>query len=590
MVSSATERYDLDWPEGFGDLDIELWCFRNAHPPEEGGLGKAGHFRNIVDMLWNREDSMRKFIWHPWAEWALERLCEHDSVAFAGSSSSSKTELSSLWGLVNYLAAPSDTMVFFTSTSLKDSKRRIWGVVCDYWAACPGLPGRMVDSLGVIRGTRTDGSYSDKLGLALLAGDKKKERDSVGKMIGFKAKRVFFIADELPELSEGLITAAQANLSSNPYFQFVGLGNPSSYYDAFGVLCEPKDGWASITSNDDEWETKSGGVCLHFDGEKNPNMVAGEDVYPFLLTRGKIAKMKRDLGTDSPAYWRFVRGFWSPTGTQEAIYSEADIEKFEGKNPVQWRTPPEQVSFFDPAFVAGGDRAMAYFGKLGHDLSGNHTLELGDAVEIQEEMSNKEEPRNYQLVRKWRQECEQRGIRPRNAAYDWTGGGISFGDIVHVMWSPEVLGVNFGGSASDKPVSSADPTPGSQRYSNRVTELWFGGRELLRTGQLKGITTALAKEMTARLYETRKKGDQIIYEAETKKAMKARTKHSPDLADAAFGLIELCRTRFKFSSNEKEHIPRPEGAVEAKLKRLSKVGKKWTGRPAITGWRRFGRR
>jgi hypothetical protein len=34
-------------------------------------------------------------------------------------------------------------MVLVTSTTLKDSRKRIWGSIRDYWQAAPALPGKL---------------------------------------------------------------------------------------------------------------------------------------------------------------------------------------------------------------------------------------------------------------------------------------------------------------------------------------------------------------------------------------------------------------------------------------------------------------
>ena len=133
-----------------------------------------------------------------------------------------------------------------------------------------------------------------------------------------------------------------------------------------------------------------------------------------------------------------------------------------------------------------------------------------------------------------------------------------------MLWSPEVLGVHFGGKASELSASVTDNAPSSDRYVNRVTELWFGAKELIRTGQLKGIDPELAKEMCARKYTT-KKGVGLRMEVESKTEMKGRTGESPDLADAAMILIELCRQRFGFGGMTIQQ-KRNETSVQVKRK------------------------
>ncbi|MFM0827349.1 hypothetical protein, partial [Klebsiella oxytoca] len=57
-------------------------------------------------------------------------------------------------------------------------------------------------------------------------------------------------------------------------------------------------------------------------------------------------------------------------------------------------------------------------------------------------------PVNFQIVRQWKKMCEARGILPQNAAYDRTGGGVPFGDIVSNQWSPLVMGITSAGPAT----------------------------------------------------------------------------------------------------------------------------------------------
>ena len=548
---SSTEpiiRYGWEWRADQTDLSIELAAYKMGLAPEEGGLGKAGHFLNLVRMLWGRKDIPKQLVIHPWFEQMAEKALDYQYLALAGCASSGKTDFAAAFGLIEYLADPANTMVFATSTSLKDSRRRIWGSISDLWRGVPGLPGKLVDSMGIIRGVNIDGDLVENRGIALLAGEKSKEKDAIGKLIGFKAPRIIMLMDELPELSFSLLEAMTTNLEANDYLKGLGIGNPKSYYDPFGKLSEPEGGWESINQSDDEWETKMG-YCLHFDATKNPNMQAGEVIYDWMLTPEKIAKIAHNTGgTNSPGYWRMVKGFWSPTGAQTAIYSESEVVMGGGTKSVLWRQPAIPLAALDPSFVTGGDRAIAYFGHLGSSTDGVETLQFDEWIEIVEDLDDPT-PRNYQIARQFRDLCTARRVNPKHAGYDWTGGGAPFGDIIYSEWSPDVLPVSFAGAASERPTSISDRTPGCDRYKNRVSELWFAGKELLRQNQLKGIDPDTIKEMTSRSYtthKTTKNAEGILFEVEQKKDMKGRIGFSPDVADAAFILIEVARERCNF--------------------------------------------
>lgn len=463
---------------------------------------------------------------------------------------SGKSEFGAIWGIVNFLAGPSGTKVLVTSTSLKDSRQRIWGSVEEYWQAAATvlggetvLPGELVSASGMIR-YRQGNFKSDRQGLVLIAGEKSKANEAMGKLIGYKGTRVILICDELPELSDKLLRAAEANLYSNPDFSMLGIGNPNSHYDPFGIFATPKEGWGSIHSDSEEWETVLG-KCIRFDGEKSPNILMGEDKYPWMMTARKLQDFKNMLGETTQRYARFVKGWFHEAGTDEGIYSEADIIKYRGDAPAVWKSPPIPVAGFDPAFTNGGDDALLQFGKFGEDTDGKKVLEWGDCLELQEDRDIKDEPRTHQIIRQLRTECEKRRVSPKHLAIDGTGAGKPFCDVVRSEWSGEFLEVNFGGLASSLPASGTDSTPSKDRYINRVSELWFSGREYLQSGQIRGIYPALAKELCARKYETKQRGKVIV---ESKKDMRSRIGKSPDRGDAALLCLDLCRTKLGMSS------------------------------------------
>jgi hypothetical protein len=69
----------------------------------------------------------------------------------------------------------------------------------------------------------------------------------------------------------------------------------------------------------------------------------------------------------------------------------------------------------------------------------------------------------------------------------------------------------------------------------------------MRSGQIKGLGTDVIREMTSRKKQD-EKGLQLRIRIESKLEMKNHTDTSPDIADAAMGLCELCCERLGFSS------------------------------------------
>jgi len=575
------------------DFEIELYCYKIGRPKRLGGLGKFGHFKKFVDMTWNDPaiSPTTSFVWNDWSEAMIKSAIKNKMSAWAGCASSGKSACAAIFALVEYLSDPKHTLVIVTSTTLTGARQRIWKSLDQYWRALPGLPGVMVPSIGRIKGVNLDGkTFGEGSGIFLLASEKKKEKDALGKLIGIKAVdelqsgqltrpgRLILIADELPELPESLVHAAFTNLWANPGFKMVALGNPNSYFDAFGLVCKPKGGWDSVTEDDLEWETDRG-VCLRFDASLSP-LVMGDARCHWMYTQERIDEMARDYGERSVYFYRMVKGFWAPQGAVDALYAPSDILAH-GTGTVIWglRTPL-RVAALDPAFSYGGDRSILYFGTYGESAEGLATLQFDEHIPLKEDLEKVRlgTPRSQQIVALFREECEKRGIRPEHTAFDSTGAG-PFGDMISAMWSNQVMRVNFAGKATNRPVSPHDRTPASHRYDNKMSELWAVGKSLLRAGQLKGISNDLAKEMCQRTYETVKGGEGMRIRVESKPDYKARIGESPDIADAAFVLLELVRERFAFKSGERAPSSVPKVGPLA--------GNPGTFAPPTTPWHQF---
>lgn len=539
----VTNNYGIVSPAPLTELELELAAFLLNPPPEKGGLGKAEHFWRVCSILWGPSSS-KPFVRHPWAEWMTERACRYNYLGISGCGSSGKSDWGAVWGLVNWLAAPKKTLVLLTSTSLKESQKRIWGSVKSYWQAVPGLPGKLVDSIGMIRTDDGTGVFNDKEGIALIAGEKKDEQDAIGKIIGSKNQRVFLIGDELPELSHALATAAVSNLSLNPFFQFIGLGNFKSEYDAFGVFVRPKAGYDSITVDDDEWETDLG-LCLHLDGARSPNIIDGEDKWPIYSSKN-LESHKRDLGPDSAMFWRMCRSFGAPAGNTDTIYTEADLRSGKAMEyDCEWLRTPIRVSSLDPSFTNGGDRSVQLIGSYGQCVDGITRLRLDEIILLRDSAKDNS-PRDYQIARQYRDNCISRGVIPRHSAIDTSGAGSPLWSIISEEWDPGVLQVNFSGAPSQTYVWATDKKTGKQQYDRRVSELWYVGKELMKYGQIRGINSDLARELKARKYETVKGAEGLKVCVETKPKMKKRLGFSPDLADSWCVLVDLCRQRLGF--------------------------------------------
>jgi hypothetical protein len=517
-----------------------LYGFANHTSPK----AKEFYFWRCCDELWNNPEMPEPLmIRHPWAEEMIRAAIRNKYLAIGGSASSGKSHTMAAWGIINWLSEPQDTLVMMTSTTLREARRRIWGSVISLLTVIQEAPCKIRDSIGSVAYINENGDLIERAGLMLIAAEKSKTREAVGKFIGIKQKRVIVIADELSELSEAILHAGLTNLSKNPFLQMIGMSNPNSRFDAFGVWAEPKNGWESVDTNTaDSWNTKWNGHYLRLDGERSPNILAGETLYPWLPTEEKLAEDRALLGQESRGYMRMVRAVFFDSDETQGIYSESEIASSKSMSKVEWAAKPLLVAGLDPAFTNGGDRTILYTAKVGYNKGGHYVLEFDEAIHLNDDATNKAVPRTYQIVRQIKDHCVRKGILPENVAVDATGAGAPFCDVLAGEWSPSIFRVSFGGKPSDKRVSANSKLTGEELYVNRVSELWFVGKELMRTKQVFGISADLAQEICARNYDL-VKGGSLKVKIESKPEFKSRFGRSPDLADAAFLALDCARQR-----------------------------------------------
>jgi len=513
-----------------------------AHHPKV--LAREYYFWRVCDELWNHDGLPEPMmVRHTWAEQMIRAALNDKYLAIGGSASSGKSHTMAAWGIVQWLSQPRDTLVLMTSTTLREARKRIWGSVMSLLSVIEGAPIKIRDSIGNAAYVDERGVLIERAGLSLIAAEKSKTREAIGKFIGIKQKRVILIGDELSELSEAILNAGLTNLSKNPSFQMIGMSNPNSRFDAFGVWSEPKSGWESIdTQTADEWKTKWGGKYIRLDGERSPNILLGEVKYPWLPTAEKLEEDRILLGPESRGYLRMVRAIFFDSDETTGIYSEAEMVKSGALGDVDWADKPTIVAGIDPAFTNGGDRTIMYTAEVGYARNGQYVCKLGEAIHLNDDATNKAIPRTYQIVHQIIDHCKRRNIAANNVALDSTGAGAPFCDVLAGEWESSFMRVTFGGKASDKRVSMNSQLTGTELYVNRVSELWFVGKELMRTRQLYGISSDLAKEMCARNYDMVKTGS-LKVKIESKPEFKSRFGRSPDLADAAFLALDCARQR-----------------------------------------------
>ncbi len=519
----------LQLPKDCNDATKELSIFWGEQPQM-----KFLHLARSIDMLWNaaQPDS---FMWNDWTELMMVTFCEEDWITVTAAAAAWKTTSAALFALASWYSSPHDTVVICTSTTLPGLRRRIWKEVTRYWRICPAM-GHPIQSQNCIQYRKGN----DDAGIFGIAADIGEINKAVGKIIGFHAPNIIVVVDEMPYTSEAIVEACTNLRTGCERFKFIGLGNADDPSDPHGRACEPENGWDSINPEMQSWRTRRG-ICLHLDARESPNVKAGKILYPGLVNQQDIDNTIHDYGEDSPQFWQQRRGFWAPEGVSRTVLSWPMLNKFKALQKPVWITEFKLGAALDPAFE-GEDRCILRFPRCGEiEVDGQPllVLDMGEYITIKIVVTPDGEPEHYQIARQVKDECELRGIGPEMFAYDSTGEGGGLGSIIAREWSPRILGVEFGGKASDKPVSEINHRPCYKEYFNRVTELWFSVRVLLQNGQIRGMDQNTAAEFCKRKYGM--KG--VLMQVETKKEMKARIGKSPDLADSAAIAVELFRTR-----------------------------------------------
>jgi hypothetical protein len=617
----AKIKYGLEWDDAYDDYMIELkmYQFPGWHPPGHR-VKPYEHFIRAAQMIWGKNNPSQKFIWHPWAVDMTIQACENKELGLAGPSSCGKSEWSAVWILLNLYADPQHTLGYATSTTLQTAKKKIWGSVVRYFEATPThirahltLVENPSPEIYVERG----GRKVPQCGVSLVACASAQGREAINKLQGSKANadsdalsvlepghgRILMMADELSDLSQAILSAMDNLKNGGMWHSFVAASNPRNHLDPFSRFVEPADGWESIDVNTSIWRTKRGGVCLHFDDLKSPNYLQyleyhnevnqglhrddNNNIIPYRKKwpiKGGDTIYEETQTSDilSPLYWRNSRGYWSPVGSENTIYTAEDI-KASGADKLfdDWLNtrPKIRCMGVDLAHSSGGDFTVAVIGDMGWCAKRRClVVEIVAVEEINTDASNKKQTHTHQMGEKIKTLAQKYRVAIPDIGVDSTNPSAADG-VVAALGSNDIVRVSFGGNATDVPVSDLDPTPAKDKYGNRMTELWFFGKELLRHRQLYGITDDIAMELVARYYETSKAGGIIKLVAEPKPEMKKRTGGaSPDHADAMCILLDVFRQRHGLRTTETKLENQVNGSKAAWLDFCNKQSSARSGR------------
>lgn len=497
----------------------------------------------------------------------LKRKCENDILVMMGSSDSNKTYSSARYVLCDYWAFPENTLWMVSSTELRGAELRIWGKLKELFNRAkqryPDLPGVILESRTCITTEiiDRDGDRARVLtkGIIFIPCKSGENWVGLGAYAGIKPTkdgRLGHCGDEVSFMETSFLQA-YANWFGKPNFQGLLDGNPTEIDDPLCTAAEPIDGWDGWTDSGktQEWRSKFYGAwVIAYDGRDSPNFDFPRHLplrYPYMISQKKLDAVALAEGLNSALYHMQCIGKPIPGQAKLRVFTVTDCEQAGAFKPVIWDSGPFlEIVGLDAAYSGeGGDRCALQRIKCGREVGGLNVMECFKTELVPVNMQSSEKP-DMQIAKWVRAYCLSLGIPPENVFFDGRATlALSFAQA----WSEQVVPVDFGGPATDRPVSKQhfidEIIEGqlvrrlkrcNEHYFNFVTELWFSIPWLLRGRQIRNMPRETAEEGARRRW---KPFSRSLIQVEPKKDMKLRTKQSPDLTDAFVTAIEGARRR-----------------------------------------------
>jgi hypothetical protein len=552
----AFERYGAFWPDGTTDLQVERACIRKGGTwVDKGktcGNGLFHHYHALQKIIWPWK------AWHRWNLLGLENLVNNWGTGFLGPASSGKTHEVAAYILSDYWCFPENTTSLVSSTTLGMLELRIWGEIKKLYGdgktRHPSLPGHLNESKHRITtapakqgniGTKKESVRDFRNGIQGIACNKGGSYVGLSNYAGIKNTRVRIAGDEAQFMPKSFIDTFN-NLSHTPRdFKAIVMGNPKDPTDALGIFCEPKGGWDTMdrTEKTKTWDAKMLNVrVVQLVGTDSPNydFPDGQEKYPYLIKRSKINEHRIFYGPNSIQFAMMDLGMMPITGVGNRVITVRMCDEHRAKDTAIFEGAVTKVIGLDAAYGGvGGDRCVAIEAWFGNDIAGKQIFaQVGNPIIIPVSFKNADTPEN-QITKFIQGHCVPRGIDPANVFFDSTGRG-TLGTAFGRLWSTDVNPVEFGGRASDRPVSSVDRRPCSEAYGKFVTELWYQVRTAIEANQIRGMTADVIEEGSMREYMMI---DGKRIDVEPKKLTKERMGSSPDLFDAWVVAFEGARRR-----------------------------------------------
>ena len=477
-------------------------------------------------------------------------FCRHKRLGLLGCASAGKSYALAAYTYTFWKSKPFDTSVYISTTSAEAGEARAFGTVKDLYHRDQYRIGKLISSLRLItldEETKGEDGNAERdyrnCVKAVLIKSGAEGKNVVGTIVGRKNRNVIWGCDEAGFMDAGILDA-RVNLFSNPFAQFIYVGNGPIEGDPIYIDGEPHgiefpDGWRSVDPDVHfHWPTRTGSV-LYFNGRLSPNMQlppGTKPVFPGMMDREKMLEIEKAAGgEDTPIFWRQVIGLSPGVDIPDKIVTHKLLESYKAFEPALWLgTPLKTVAGLDVGFRVDGDPCSIDFCKVGKETDGRTVAEFErDAMLLIPSVKSKEafEP---QISKKVVDECRRRDCH--YLSLDVTGdGGIMLQHVERTAreekYELEVIPISFSGSADDSVVIPDQKKAAKDLFANKMSQIWGQFRLCVINKVVRGCDplSMAVKQLVGRKAITDDKKRLLV---EPKRDYKKRLKRSPDQADA----------------------------------------------------------
>lgn len=504
---------------------IELWKWKNFDLIESPEFERWETIRNaLLVIIPGFRDN-----YNPWFEECARAYASSSYIAAMGCGNSGKTWNFHTLAFGDFMSDPRHTQAIFTTTSQSGLDTRMWPILSGHYRAIRPAGWRIINNpRKMIMSDKDDPKHTMR---AVAIEERANKNMVTDNIIGVHSDRIIWIVDEATSAPQAVFDAWSNLAGGTTHRRFVLLGNPFDQLDTLGRFCRPVKGWDKLSKDTERWTFQfqgETGIGLHFNGEKSPNLAYpvktnGSSKWSFLFGHFDLKRHQSSKDENPLGYARFCEGWFADSSIVPKVMTFTHIEEAGSRGKTVFYGAVKNFASLDPAF--GGDRATLKIWKMGICSESEQQVmeQIGDfTVPIKPGQIIGREIGQYVLKKREQFHFDTIGI-------DTTTENSAPAEWLKLNSNLEVIGVNFGGSASDLPISPTDPMLCKERYVNMVTELWFTVRMILR--QIRGLDEETCVELCSRYFDRVGKPEKVV--VEPKKKMKERTHgKSPDLGDA----------------------------------------------------------